>query len=59
MLVNIWAEPYGKSGSATAPGIPYLTKPEKNALVDYKRGTVKEVYERIESDLRTWPIVSR
>lgn len=52
MLVNIWAEPYGKSGSATAPGIPYLTKPEKNALVDYKRGTVKEVYERIESDLK-------
>ncbi|WP_373735014.1 RagB/SusD family nutrient uptake outer membrane protein, partial [Bacteroides heparinolyticus] len=52
MLVNIWAEPYGTSKSKTSPGIPYLTKPEKNALVDYKRGTVKEVYEKIEKDLK-------
>mgnify|MGYP001883454974 FL=1 len=52
MVVNIWAEPYGTSKSETAPGIPYLTKPEKNALVDYKRGTVKEVYDKIEKDLK-------
>lgn len=52
MLVNIWAEPYGTTKSATAPGIPYLTRPEKNALVDYERGTVKEVYEKIEKDLK-------
>ena len=32
MLVNIWAEPYG--GKATDMGIPYITKPEKHALVD-------------------------
>lgn len=52
MLVNIWAEPYGTTKSATSPGIPYLTRPEKNALVDYERGTVKEVYEKIEKDLK-------
>ncbi len=52
MLVNIWAEPYGSRRSATSPGIPYLTKPEKHALVDYERGTVAEVYEQIEKDLR-------
>lgn len=52
MLVNIWSEPYGTSKSALAPGIPYLTKPEKNALVNYSRGTVKEVYEKIEKDLK-------
>ena len=52
MLVNIWAEPYGTTKSATAPGIPYLIRPEKNALVDYERGTVKEVYEKIEKDLK-------
>ena len=52
MLVNIWAEPYGTSKSESASGVPYLTKPEKNALVDYKRGTVKEVYEKIEKDLK-------
>lgn len=52
MLVNIWSEPYGTAKSAVAPGIPYLTKPEKNALVQYKRGTVKEVYDNIEKDLK-------
>lgn len=52
MLVNIWAEPYGTNKSATAPGIPYLTKPEKKALVNYSRGTVQEVYENIETDLK-------
>uniref|UniRef100_A0AB33J611 RagB/SusD family nutrient uptake outer membrane protein n=1 Tax=Prevotella sp. GTC17259 TaxID=3236795 RepID=A0AB33J611_9BACT len=51
MLVNIWAEPYGSQRSTTSPGIPYLTKPEKHALVDYKRGTVADVYEKIEKDL--------
>lgn len=52
MLINIWAEPYGTAKSATAPGIPYLSRPEKNALVDYERGTVKEVYEKIEKDMK-------
>lgn len=50
MLVNIWSEPYGRS--ASSPGIPYLTKPEKHAFVDYKRGTVEEVYTLIEQDLK-------
>ena len=50
MLVNIWAEPYGVK--STNPGIPYITKPEKNALVDYQRGTVNEVYDKIEKDLK-------
>lgn len=52
MLVNIWAEPYGTEKAKNSPGIPYLEKPEKNALVDYKRGTVAEVYHKIERDLK-------
>ena len=52
MLVNIWSEPYGPSKSETSPGIPYLTHPEKNAIVKYSRGTVKEVYDKIEEDLK-------
>lgn len=52
MLVNIWAEPYGTEKSKSSLGIPYLEKPEKHALVDYKRGTVAEVYEKIERDLK-------
>ncbi len=51
MLVNIWAEPY-RGANTSDLGIPYLTKPEKNALVDYKRGTVAEVYNKIEEDLK-------
>ena len=50
MLVNIWAEPYRENSDA--PGIPYVERPEKHAIVDYKRGTVAEVYQKIEKDLQ-------
>lgn len=52
MLVNIWSEPYRGDGSKQDLGIPYLTKPEKHALVDYDRGTVADVYDQIERDLK-------
>lgn len=51
MLINIWAEPYGAEKSKHSLGIPYLTKPEKNALVNYGRSSVQEVYQKIENDL--------
>lgn len=50
MLVNIWSDPYGRSSESL--GIPYLTKPEKHAFTQYKRGTVAETYEAIERDLK-------
>lgn len=52
MLVNLWAEPYGTNKSDISKGIPYLTRPEKHALVEYRRGTVKDVYGKIEDDLK-------
>ncbi|KGN71722.1 RagB/SusD family protein [Porphyromonas sp. COT-239 OH1446] len=52
MLVNVWAEPYRGEESKLSPGIPYLKHPEKHALVHYSRGTVAEVYEQIEQDLK-------
>lgn len=52
MLVNIWAEPYGTQKAIASLGIPYVTTPEKNALVHYKRQTVGEVYRLIEEDLK-------
>ncbi|MDO4880871.1 MAG: RagB/SusD family nutrient uptake outer membrane protein [Capnocytophaga sp.] len=52
MLVNIWAEPYAGARSSQSMGIPYLTKPEKYALVDYERGSVAQVYDKIEEDLK-------
>ena len=51
MIANIWAEPYGYN-AAEVPGIPYVTTPEKHALVNYSRGTLEEVYEKIEADLK-------
>lgn len=49
MLVNIWAEAY--SPNSDAKGIPYVTKPERNAIPEYKRLSVQEVYDHIEEDL--------
>lgn len=51
MLVNIWSKPYNVTSSKTDLGIPYMNKPEKNAIVNYLRLTVFEVYEKIEKDL--------
>lgn len=52
MLVNIWSEPYGTQKSLSSAGIPYITKPEKYAIVSYDRSTVEEVYSNIEKDLK-------
>lgn len=52
MLVNIWALPYNGEESINDKGIPYVTNPEKNALVNYNRISVKEVYDKIEKDLQ-------
>lgn len=51
MLVNFWGEHYNPSTAATELGVPYVTKPEKEALVTYRRNTVQEVYDLIEKDL--------
>lgn len=50
VLVNVFAMPYGKN-SDTDLGVPYVTEPETEVLVNYNRNTVKEVYDLIEQDL--------
>ncbi|CAI9429678.1 SusD family [Candidatus Ornithobacterium hominis] len=52
MLVNIWSKPYAPQLAKQSLGIPYVTKPEKNAWVDYDRSTVEDVYQKIEADLK-------
>lgn len=52
MLANIWCEPYSATTAESMMGIPYVTKPQKNALVEYSRGTLAETYELIEKDLK-------
>jgi tetratricopeptide (TPR) repeat protein len=51
LLVNFWAEHYDSATAATDLGVPYVTTPEKQALVDYHRSTVAEVYDLIEKDI--------
>lgn len=51
MLVNIFAEVYKPGQTNNNPGVPYVTEPEEQVLVQYDRGTVEEVYEKIEADL--------
>ena len=51
MLVNIWSKHYNPTTANVDLGIPYVTKPETEALKKYNRGTVEEVYRKIEEDL--------
>lgn len=43
--------PYIPHGENTQPGIPYVTKPEKEVQPKYERKTVAYVYDMIEKDL--------
>ena len=51
MLVNIWSKHCDPKTADSDLGIPYVTKPETEALPNYSRGTVAEVYHKIEEDL--------
>ncbi|MDO5615165.1 MAG: RagB/SusD family nutrient uptake outer membrane protein [Cruoricaptor ignavus] len=51
MLVNIWSKHYNSATADSDLGIPYITKPETEALKNYSRGTVADVYKKIEEDL--------
>lgn len=51
MLVNIFAKQYNKQTAASDLGVPYVREPETTLIVDYKRNTIKEVYDFAEQDL--------
>jgi len=50
ILVNIFCQTY-KNENQTDLGIPYVTEPETVVQVHYNRGTVPEVYRKIEQDI--------
>lgn len=51
LLANIFCREYSPA-NANELGLPYLDKPEKKLNVKYEdRGTLKELYERINSDI--------
>lgn len=51
MLATLFATPYKIGGANTAPGVPYVDKPETKVIQPYSRGTVASTYERIRKDL--------
>lgn len=51
MLVSLWANRYNPATATTDLGVPYIVKPETSLLVQYKRNTVKEVFDFIEQDI--------
>ena len=51
VLANEFCMPYDPATAATSLGIPYATEPETTLNPSYTRGTVAEVYEKIEKDI--------
>ncbi len=52
LLVNYYGKPYDPATAATDPGFPLITEANVNAT-DFKRATVKKIYDLIVSDLTT------
>jgi hypothetical protein len=52
MLVNIWGKHYDTNTYEQDLGIPIMDKVEDKVFIDYKRHTVKEVYDFIREDLK-------
>lgn len=51
ILVNIFCKHYNTKTSASDLGITYMTEPETTLNPTYSRGTVAEVYQKIEKDI--------
>ena len=52
ILVNVFSQTYkNEEASKLDLGIPYATEPERDVFVKYERGTVTDVYKKIEEDL--------
>jgi hypothetical protein len=50
VMANIFCKPYGAS-SATDKGLPYMDHLENTVSPHYERGTVAELYEKINADI--------
>lgn len=52
MLVNLFCKHYDPQTATSDLGIPYVTEPERELEVNYERGTVEDVYQKAENDLK-------
>lgn len=51
LLVTLYSKFYEPGGANSSPGVPYVTEPERNVFQEYSRGTVQEVWDKIEEDI--------
>lgn len=51
VLVNVFCKHYSKTGSTSDLGIPYMEKSETELNPQYQRGSVEEVYKKINIDI--------
>jgi hypothetical protein len=51
MLVSLFSQRYDPATAKSELGIPYVLSPETTLLKEYKRNTIEEVYNFIESDV--------
>ncbi|WP_294966641.1 RagB/SusD family nutrient uptake outer membrane protein [Sulfurimonas sp.] len=59
VLVNVFCKHYNATTSATDLGIPYMEKSETTLNPQYERGSVKDVYEKINADIEAaLPLIS-
>src|SRR5690606_25376443 len=47
----LFSEAYEIGGANQGMGVPYVDEPETVVLAEYDRGTIADVYNRIEADL--------
>ena len=51
MLASVFCVHYDQATASSAMGIPYIKAPETELIVKYERGTLKETFDNVESDL--------
>lgn len=51
MLAILFCEAYDPATADSKLGIPYVESPEKNLIETYQRGTLQNVYTKIEGDI--------
>ncbi len=51
MLANTFCNAYSKSTASNNLGLPYPTKPEATVSPEHERGTLEELYNKIDTDI--------
>ena len=59
MLANVFCRAYNPNTADSELGLPYPTEPDYKLLVEYKRGTLADLYDKIDKDIqRGLPLLS-